>query len=139
MNAQVLEGHWTEFKGRLKERWGALTNDELDQAEGNMEQLVGVVQRRTGEAREAVEHFLEQIYEDVCGESCDTVMGKAQKYAHQAAAGAEQTTQQVREAVESGIHQTEQLIRQRPVESLAVVFGAGLMAGVVVGVLMRGR
>lgn len=139
MNAQALEGHWTEFKGRLKERWGALTNDELDQTEGNMEQLIGVVQRRTGEARESVEHFLEKIYNEVCGEECGSMRETAQKYAQQAAEGVQQTTKQVREAVESGYHQTEDMIRERPVESLAVVFGTGLIAGVVVGVLMRGR
>ena len=140
MNAQTLEGHWTEFKGRLKEHWGALNNDELDRAEGNVEQLVGVIQRRTGEARESVEKFLSQVYQDVCGEDCGkSSLEAVQKYASQAAETVQESTKQVREAVETGYHQTEQLIRERPVESLAVVFGTGLIAGVVMGVLMRGR
>src|SRR5690606_2487395 len=98
------------------------------------------VQRVTGEARESVEHFMHQIYEDVCNdERASAAMETAQKYASQAAESVQQSTQQVREAVESGYHETEKLIRERPIESLAVVFGAGLIAGVVVGVLMRGR
>ena len=61
VNEQVFKGHWTELRGKVKERWGALTDDDLVLAEGNADQLIGIVQRRTGESREKIEHELEQM------------------------------------------------------------------------------
>ncbi len=49
-----FKGSWAELKGTLKQAWGELTDDDLDVAEGKMEELVGRVQRKTGESLEAV-------------------------------------------------------------------------------------
>ena len=56
MNQQTLEGNWNEIKGKLHERWGQLTNDDLQKARGNVDQLVGMIQedRRGARARRAV-------------------------------------------------------------------------------------
>ena len=59
LNQQTIAGHWREIKGKLRERWGTLTDDELETAQGNTEQLVGVIQRRTGESAEKIREFLE--------------------------------------------------------------------------------
>jgi uncharacterized protein YjbJ (UPF0337 family) len=53
MNKQELEGNWKQFKGRVKEKWGKLTDDDLDQIEGRQQVLVGKIQERYGKAREA--------------------------------------------------------------------------------------
>ena len=50
-----IKGQWNELKGRVKERWGELTNDDLDRMEGRRDQLVGKIQERYGIAREAAE------------------------------------------------------------------------------------
>jgi uncharacterized protein YjbJ (UPF0337 family) len=55
MTSDQMEGRWKEFKGKLREKWGQLTDDELDQVRGKWEQLAGLVQRKTGESREVVE------------------------------------------------------------------------------------
>lgn len=52
MNKHELEGNWKQFKGRVKERWGKLTDDDLDQVEGRAQILVGKIQERYGKARE---------------------------------------------------------------------------------------
>ena len=39
MNEQILKGRWTELKGKAKEKWGRLSNDELEQIDGNVDQL----------------------------------------------------------------------------------------------------
>lgn len=44
MNNDIFEGKWKEMRGQLKEWWGKLTDDELEQAAGNAEQLVGLLQ-----------------------------------------------------------------------------------------------
>lgn len=43
MNWDTVKGQWKQFKGKAKEKWGQLTDDELDQIEGNRDQLVGKV------------------------------------------------------------------------------------------------
>ncbi len=48
MNRQILEGNWKQLKGRIKERWGELTDDELDVIEGRRDMLVGTLQKRYG-------------------------------------------------------------------------------------------
>ncbi|MGH9255906.1 MAG: CsbD family protein [Vicinamibacterales bacterium] len=47
-----MRGQWTQIKGRVREQWGKLTNDDLDQIQGRAEQLVGRVQERYGIARD---------------------------------------------------------------------------------------
>lgn len=52
MNRDVMEGKWKQLKGEVKRQWGKLTDDELDQIEGNKDKLVGLVQERYGYARD---------------------------------------------------------------------------------------
>src|SRR5688500_7006799 len=54
LNEQVFRGNWTEIRGRVKEKWGVLTDDDLVLAEGNPDQLIGIIERRTGESRERI-------------------------------------------------------------------------------------
>ena len=51
VNQQTLQGNWNELKGKLREKWGQLTNEDLQVAQGNVDQLIGLIQRKTGEAR----------------------------------------------------------------------------------------
>jgi uncharacterized protein YjbJ (UPF0337 family) len=58
MNEQRIEGNWKQFKGKMLEQWGKLTDDDFDQMAGRREQLVGKLQERMGLAREAAERQL---------------------------------------------------------------------------------
>ncbi|TFZ08671.1 CsbD family protein [Ramlibacter humi] len=55
MNNDRLRGQWKQLKGRLKERWGHLTDDDLDVIAGRRDQLLGRIQERHGIAREDAE------------------------------------------------------------------------------------
>lgn len=55
MNNDKLEGNWKQFKGKVQEQWGKLTNDDLDVIEGRREQLLGRIQERHGVARDEAE------------------------------------------------------------------------------------
>jgi uncharacterized protein YjbJ (UPF0337 family) len=48
MNDDILKGKWAQLKGRVKEQWGKLTDDEIDELDGRRDQLVGKVQERYG-------------------------------------------------------------------------------------------
>lgn len=52
MNEDTLRGQWTQLKGKVREQWGKLTDDDLDQIQGRSEQLIGRLQERYGWARE---------------------------------------------------------------------------------------
>ena len=55
MNKDQVQGNWKQLKGKVKEQWGKLTDDDLTQVEGNMEQLAGRVQERYGIQRDEAE------------------------------------------------------------------------------------
>ena len=55
MTTLEIKGDWNITKGKLKEKWGALTDNDLKFAEGQQDELIGRIQKRTGETREAVE------------------------------------------------------------------------------------
>lgn len=58
MNSTTLKGDWNVTKGKLKQKWGQLTDDDLTFAEGKEDELIGRIQKRTGEARDAIEKAL---------------------------------------------------------------------------------
>jgi len=52
MNWDRIEGSWMDFRGKVKERWGKLTNDDLDVIRGKRDQLMGRIQERYGRTRD---------------------------------------------------------------------------------------
>lgn len=61
INSDVLRGKWNQVKGDAKSRWGKLTDDDLAQAEGEYEKLVGILQERYGYAREQAEQEVDDF------------------------------------------------------------------------------
>jgi uncharacterized protein YjbJ (UPF0337 family) len=55
MTTLEIKGDWNITKGKLKKKWANLTDDDLRYAEGQNDELVGRIQKRTGQTREAVE------------------------------------------------------------------------------------
>ncbi len=55
MNNDRVAGNWKQVKGKIKEQWGKLTDDEVDQLEGRGEQLAGKLQERYGIAQDEAE------------------------------------------------------------------------------------
>ena len=55
MNWDRIEGNWKQFKGSIKQQWGKLTDDELDQLAGHRDKLVGKLQERYGIQRDEAE------------------------------------------------------------------------------------
>jgi uncharacterized protein YjbJ (UPF0337 family) len=58
-----LEAQWDDFKGRVKETWGDITDDEIQQVKGRWDQVVAVIKQKTGESMEAIEQKLEDLVE----------------------------------------------------------------------------
>ena len=64
MNTLEIKGDWNITKGKLKQKWAKLTDDDLQFAEGKFEELFGRIQKRTGETREAVEKAYKEASAD---------------------------------------------------------------------------
>jgi uncharacterized protein YjbJ (UPF0337 family) len=62
MNRDWLEGNWKQARGKVRERWGKLTDDELDVIAGRRDQLVGRIQELYGNARDEVERELDEMF-----------------------------------------------------------------------------
>ena len=60
MNKLEIKGDWNITKGKLKQKWAKLTDDDLQFAEGKAEELIGRIQKRTGETRAAVEKAIHE-------------------------------------------------------------------------------
>jgi uncharacterized protein YjbJ (UPF0337 family) len=60
MTTLEIKGDWNITKGKLKQKWAKLTDDDLQFAEGKADELIGRIQKRTGETREAVEKALKE-------------------------------------------------------------------------------
>jgi len=61
MNWDQISGSWKEFQGKVREKWGKLTDDDLDVVAGKRDQLAGAIQRRYGIAKEQAEQELDQF------------------------------------------------------------------------------
>ena len=135
---QQLTGNWNQLKGKLKERWGQLTDDELQAAEGNYDHLVGLIQQRTGEGRQQVERLVNELNEQ-SGGAISKVADTARQYADQAREAVRGATEQVRYQASERYQDAQEMVRQQPAEAVAVAFGTGLLVGLLIGLMARSR
>ncbi len=64
-NQTQLKAQWQQARGRIKEAWGALTDDDMDKANGQWDQLVGTIRGRTGDTLANVESTLNGILDSL--------------------------------------------------------------------------
>lgn len=140
---EELRGHWNELRGRIEEKWAELGPNDLDDVDADKDQIVGKIQQKTGQTRKNIEDELNTMLRNL-SQSASSATEKAGEYAKQAQEQFSHASEQAREqyarmsrSVEDGYHQAENAIRQRPAESVAVAFGTGLIAGVIVGLALR--
>jgi uncharacterized protein YjbJ (UPF0337 family) len=138
VNAQVLQGQWNQIRGELKKRWGQLTEDDLRFANGNVDQLIGRIQSKTGEARDAIERFLN----DLTSQSSSMVAQAAEQagqYARYAGDQMREGYNRIADQFGRGYEYSQEMIRENPGRTIATAFGIGVLLGVVVGMALRSR
>lgn len=131
-------GHWNQLKGKIKQHWGQLTDDELQEVEGQLDALIGLIQQKTGEARQHIETVIEEL-SDKYGDQFTQASETARQYVDQAGERLRGAADQVREQAAETYEDAQELFRRRPAESVAVAFGTGLLVGVIVGLVVRSR
>lgn len=116
VSREQLTGKWDQVQGQLLKRWGELTEDTLDQVKGNTQQLVGVIHEKTGVAREEIEQFIDHSI-----------------------ANAHSMYDDASQIVEDQWEYAQGMIRKRPMESLGIALGAGVLTGLLVGFVLYPR
>ncbi len=147
LNAQEVRGQWDQLKGKVKQKWGQLTDDDLKIVGGNIDELVGRIHEKTGVTREQVERFIGDLAATTSS-TVERARGAAMDFASDAASrvreGYEQASDRVREGYEhasermrDGYERVGERVRENPGQSMLAVFGMGVIAGVVLALVVR--
>ncbi|WP_165219475.1 CsbD family protein [Aquisphaera insulae] len=132
INVQGLQGQWNQLKGEIKKQWGQLTDDDLHWGNGNIDQLVGRIQQRTGDTRENIEKFIDHLTSkgsSTVSKAVEQVGSYAQDMSHRLRDHYGDISEQARE----GYNQARDYVGRNPVGWVAVAFGVGLVAGLLMG------
>jgi uncharacterized protein YjbJ (UPF0337 family) len=138
VSQESMSANWHSIVGKVKEKFGQITGDDLTKIQGNVDQLVGLIERKTGQTREQVEEFLQGC----CDTTSDTyrkVAERSQKMIGQASDMIDEGIKQVSDRANEGYEYAKETVSRRPAESLAVVAGLGLLAGFAIGMSMCSR
>jgi len=138
VNQEMLHGSWNQVKGKIRERWGELTDNDLQQFQGNMEDLIGLIQRKTGETREKVHEFISRCFSE-SGKEMSGMAESERPFTAQFGEGLQQAAARVSDRVRASYDGAGQMVHERPGQSLAAAFGAGMITGVLLGILLRAR
>ncbi|MBC7430217.1 MAG: CsbD family protein [Bacteriovorax sp.] len=95
VNEDTIKGKWKEIKGDVQKMWGKLTDDELDQAQGDLKSLSGIIQRRYGESKEAVDTKLNDYFTTTWKEVKTGIAKTAEKAKDAVAAATESSKQKM--------------------------------------------
>ena len=138
MNWTAIQGNWNEAKGKVKTKWGRLTDDDLMQAEGSKDRLVGVIQQKYGIAREKAEQQLEELLGSGGGEG---LVAKAKEQVADVVDKGKEYIEKGKEVVEKGREYVQHtsssqmatdlkdLIMKHPIHSAIMGLGIGFLVG----------
>lgn len=136
LTREEIRGHWTEIKGRLQEQWGELSEDDLRQALGDANRLVGTIQQKTGASRREIEQTIGEALQ----EARSIAERASEAVAHHAGEAGAVVRENLGNAAGSAAHwaqQAGQSARRNPGQAVAIAFGVGLFAGLVIAVGRR--
>lgn len=66
MNWDTIKGDWKQFSGKMREKWGDLTDDEIEAVKGRRDQFEGLLQKKYGLARDEAQRQIDE-FEKSCG------------------------------------------------------------------------
>jgi hypothetical protein len=134
----TLMRSWHEISAKLRQHWTALTNEDLQSFNGDVNQLVELIQHKTGDVRLIVERYLEELTVNAAA-MLERTAKDVRACTHESEERIEEGARQVAEAWQQGRETVAAYTRQNPAASLALWFGAGIVTGVVVGLSVRRR
>lgn len=139
MNQFTFDARWHEIKGKLKQRFGQLTDDDLAFIDGKGEELLGRLQEKLGMSADDLRHVLNELYAEAAT-GLDSAKQKAAEIAddlrHKASAAAEDVKAQAQAAYSQAKvrartlwEEGEDYVRANPRDSLLTALAAGFVTG----------
>lgn len=128
------EEQYQEVKRRVYERWG-IDADGCD--DDGIDGLVASVEKKTGEAKEQIEAFVESVKEQVA-RKWEEAQASLEPTLDQANARAREFAADVSGGAKEQFARAETQVREKPIKSLAIAFGVGIAAGLILGSGRRG-
>ena len=128
-----VEGNWKQMRGRVKERWGKLTDDDLTAIAGRRDQLEGMIQERYGYAREKARREIEDWYrsmESNLSEQIESLRAGIQSLASTVDRIAREQMPHARAKAIGAVNEAEEAVKRNPLSALGIALGLGFLIGV---------
>ena len=138
VSQSVMEANWNDIKANLKSKWQQLSDRDLQSFKGSADQLVHMIQRRTGQAKNVIENQLEEMIaqgREIQNQVGQFFSGAASQAGEVYNEGYDVTAQKLAE----GYKQASKYAKENPGAAVAILFGSGLLAGLGAAMLMRRR
>ena len=132
MDWTQVEGNWKQIKGRVKERWGKLTNDDLTAIAGRRDRLEGMIQERYGYASARVRNEIEdwqRSLESGLEEQIASLRSGIQTLSSAVERIADEQLAHTRSTAEKALNDAEEAFRRNPLVVIAVALGLGFLIG----------
>jgi len=133
MDWNRLEGDWKQLRGKAKERWGKLTDDDLTTISGRHTQLEGKIQERYGYAKSQARKEIEDWYrstESYLADEIDNIRTELQSLASSVGRIANKQIDRAQVRATEVAHEAEAAIRRNPLTAIAIAVGLGFLIGV---------
>ena len=65
LNQDIIQGKWNQVKGKIRKTWGSLTDNEIEQAKGNVEKFVGTIQSKYGGETDSIRKQINDFVQDM--------------------------------------------------------------------------
>jgi len=138
VSQSVMEANWNDIKANLKSKWQQLSDRDLQSFKGSADELVHMIQRRTGQAKNVIENQLEEMIaqgRDIQNQVGQFFSGAASQVGEVYNEGYDVAAQKLAE----GYKQASKYAKENPGAAIAILFGSGLLAGLGAAMLMRRR
>lgn len=126
-NTHSIHGEWKHLCTLAQQHWTQLTEDDFRVQKRNIEELIGRIQQKTGEGRDAIEEFFSEA------------TARGSKAAAHAVDAAGEYAHEVGDEIRERYEHAERMVRHHPTETVIAVFGIGLVAGLIAGLAIRSR
>lgn len=131
-----LKGQWDKVQKQVRERWNVVSESDFTRVQGNRDQLIGMIEQKTGTARREIEQFLDGALKN--GESkVQNAAETVSEYANKATEVVKEQYGRVNKQLEAGMEDAQDVIRNRPGMSVGVAFFAGIATGCLLSSLLR--
>jgi uncharacterized protein YjbJ (UPF0337 family) len=128
-----VEGNWKQMKGRVKERWGKLTDDDLTAIAGRRDQLEGMIQERYGYAKERARREIEDWFHSIESNLVEQI-GSLRRGIQELSSIVERLAKEqlphARSRATDALTNAEEAVKRNPLVVAAIALGLGLLIGV---------